>query len=382
MKRRQEQNESRCFLPEIIFVLKLMGMLLKTIIMLSADISKLNSKIDIAPMVSIVMPFEPMMCSKSKLEKKLQQAIASVQSVLQAAYSQVESLPVISKLMELINKLNYNTHKKSITIFVSPLTEKICYLNIPVEEKIIIDERFGMSDLLRCKKQQKEFLVLLLESEASEMYHGNDEKINLIKLNTLSDVLNEEEFNGNEEEERLNEFLNRIDKDLSLILNAYDLPVFVIGPEIILNKFSDITSNSEKLVAFIDEQMIYASEQNILNKLQPYIENWQKIQQRSILQQIEKAAAVNKLLRGIDEISSANSLKNAKLLLVEESFSFSLPERIFDEVEGDAILPNPFYKGNVIEEVIEKVLENGGDADFVENNLLKHYGGIALIQHG
>ena len=348
--------------------------------MLSADISNVNLKIDISPTVSIVMPFEPMMCSKSKLERKLQKAIENVRSVLLAGYSQSESLPVIAKLSELINKLNYNTHKKSITIFISPLTEKVCYLNIPVEEKIIIDERFGMSDLLRCKKQRKEFLVLLLENEASEMYHVSDKKINLIKLNTANDVLNEDGFNGNEEE-RLDEFLNRMDKGLSLILKAYDLPVFVIAPEMVLNKFSDITLNREKLVAFIDEQMIYASEQNILNKLQPYIENWQKIQQQSVLQQIEKAATDKKLLRGIDEISSG-SLKKAKLLLVEENFSFSLSEKIFDEAEGDAALPNPFYKANVIEEVIEKVLENGGDADFVENDLLKHYGGIALIEHG
>jgi len=33
-----------------------------------------------------------------------------------------------------------------------------------------------------------------------------------------------------------------------------------------------------------------------------------------------------------------------------------------------------------IEEVIEKILGNGGDADYVENKLLKHYGGIAFIQ--
>lgn len=348
--------------------------------MLNADISNVNSKIDIAPTVSIVMPFEPMMCSKSKLEKKLQEAIESVQSVLQTAHSQIESLPVIAKLKGLINKLNYNTHKKSITIFVSPLTEKICYLNIPVEERIIIDERFGMSDLLRCKKRQKEFLVLLLENEASEMYCGNDETINLIKLNTATDILNEVGFNENGEE-RLGEFLNRIDKGLSLVLKAYDLPVFVIGSENVLSKFSNITLNREKLVAFIDERMIYASEQSILNKLQPYIENWQKIQQQSILQQIEKAAADKKLLRGIDEISSSSFLKNAKLLLVEENFSSPLSEKIFDEAEGNATLPNPFYKANVIEEVIEKVLENGGDADFVENDLLKHYGGIALIQH-
>ena len=82
--------------------------------MLRGDISKVNSKTDIAPVVSIVMPFEPMMCSKSELEKKLQAVIESVQSVLQAAHSQIESLPVIAKLKDVINKLNYNTHKKII----------------------------------------------------------------------------------------------------------------------------------------------------------------------------------------------------------------------------------------------------------------------------
>ena len=40
---------------------------------------------------------------------------------------------------------------------------------------------------------------------------------------------------------------------------------------------------------------------------------------------------------------------------------------------------NPFYIKNAVDEVIDKVLENGGDVEFVDDNLLKNYQHIALI---
>ena len=54
---------------------------------------------------------------------------------------------MMKKLRTIIKNLNFNTHKKSIAIFLSPVFEKVLYLDISVEEKIIIDESFEIRDL-------------------------------------------------------------------------------------------------------------------------------------------------------------------------------------------------------------------------------------------
>ena len=42
---------------------------------------------------------------------------------------------------------------------------------------------------------------------------------------------------------------------------------------------------------------------------------------------------------------------------------------------------NPFYIKDAVDDIMEKVLQNGGDVEFVENGVLKDYERIALIQY-
>jgi hypothetical protein len=130
----------------------------------------LREEVKYLPAISIIQPFEPMMSLKSELEYRLKRAMEKVETELMANYTVHTAVPVIVKLQNLIHQLNYNTHKKSIAIFVSPLIEKVYYLDIRVEEKIVIDESFEIRDLVYSKKQNIQYLVLLLSAERSKMY--------------------------------------------------------------------------------------------------------------------------------------------------------------------------------------------------------------------
>ena len=46
----------------------------------------------------------------------------------------------------------------------------------------------------------------------------------------------------------------------------------------------------------------------------------------------------------------------------------------------DTTVENPFYIKDAVDDIMEKVLANGGDVEFVENGALHEYGKIALIQ--
>ena len=76
-----------------------------------------------------------------------------IEQRLLALYSEEKAVPVIIKLKNLIRNLNYNTHKKGIAIFVSPVVEQVYYLEAEVEEKIAIDEFFEVRDEVFRKKR-------------------------------------------------------------------------------------------------------------------------------------------------------------------------------------------------------------------------------------
>lgn len=54
------------------------------------------------------------------------------------------------------------------------------------------------------------------------------------------------------------------------------------------------------------------------------------------------------------------------------------PEIIFKHTETPG---NPFYIKDAVDDIIEKVLASGGDAEFVDEGILKNYHKTALIQY-
>ena len=52
-----------------------------------------------------------------------------------------------------------------------------------------------------------------------------------------------------------------------------------------------------------------------------------------------------------------------------------------DIIIPDDGLNNAFYIKDAVDDVMQKVLENGGDVEFVDNGVLQNYGQVALIQY-
>src|SRR5664279_305438 len=98
--------------------------------------------VEFLPAISITMPFTPVITLKKNLEYSLKNVLAKVEAMLSTHYTIEKAAPVIIKLRNLISSLNYNTHKKSIAIFVSPIVEQVYYLGVELNEKIVMDPSF------------------------------------------------------------------------------------------------------------------------------------------------------------------------------------------------------------------------------------------------
>jgi hypothetical protein len=77
------------------------------------------------PRISIVIPFEPKMNKAEGLLNILTIAAEKTENELRKKYPTEKVMPVIIKLRKLIKAIHYESHNKSIAIFVSPLTEKV-----------------------------------------------------------------------------------------------------------------------------------------------------------------------------------------------------------------------------------------------------------------
>jgi hypothetical protein len=300
----------------------------------------------------------------------------------------------MQKLKRILKELNYNTYKKSIAIFVSPVFEKILYLDLAVEEKIIIDESFEIRDLVYCKKQAQKYLVLQLGSKETRMYLGEDGNlIRIVSESAFSAVSRFEEdapekvanFSDKQHfrETQMEKFLLHTDHSLDQVLQAYQLPLFVMGTERILGHFKKITKHSSVVVEYITGNYEEKTVSGLKEILHPFVSDWKKVFQKDLLQKLEQAAGLKQLSTGMQEVWRNAVLQKGKLLVVEKNFLYAAVHGIKEEIIEKAVEPfSKFsYIRDAVDDVIEKVLQNGGDVEFVEEHMLKDFGQIALIHY-
>ncbi len=351
---------------------------------------KLIGAVKYLPAVSIILPFEPVMSIKSELEYKLKLSVQKVESELMKDYTMDKALPVILKLKNLVRNVNFNTHKKSVAIFVSPLIEKILYLDIPVEEKIIIDESFEIRDLVYSKKELHKYLLLVLNGKSVKIYLGNTTQF----IRIVSEVPENIDAYENDIPERvanfsdpsyrkevmLGKFLHHVDIGLDILLKAYPLPLFVMATERIIGHFKKISKNEQFVIDFIHGNFEETTEAELKKTIQPYINDWKKVKQQNLLQILNTARGAKKLAFGIKEVWKAAYQKKGRLLVVEKNYMVPAQQGADPEIiyQQDFSNNNSFYIKDAVDDIIEKILENGGDVEFVDENLLTDYDHIAL----
>lgn len=357
------------------------------------EIHEVLEAVHYLPAVSIIMPFEPKMNLKTALTHSLNIAADKVEQELLKNYPDEMGILVMQKLRAIIKGLNFNTHKKSIAIYVSPVFEKVLYLDIMVEEKIIVDESFEIRDLVYSKKQLHKYLVLLLSGKESQMYLCNSTTFVRIVSNTPESVyeyvkdIPERVANFSDMSERkeivMDKFLHHIDNSLDIILNAYHLPLFVLGTERVMGHFKKLTKHSAAVIEYVQGNYEEATVQELKEILGPHIADWKKVKEKDLLNQLEEAAGKKKLAVGMRDVWREAMAHKGRLLLVEKNYMYAAQHGSNEDVIYKAVEPySKFsYIKDAVDDVMEKVLENGGDVEFVDKDVLKDYHHIALVQY-
>ena len=359
----------------------------------SPEIHEVMETVHYRPAVSIILPFEPKMGSKKELTHSLKIAAGKVEKELLENYPRETAILIMQKLRAMIKVLNFSTHKKSIAIYVSPVFEKVLYLDVQVEEKIIVDESFEIRDLVYSKKQLHKYLVLMLSSRVSRIYLGNTNTFVRILSDTSQSVYDyindvpERVANFSDVSERkeilLDKFLTHIDNSLDIILNAYRLPLFIVGTEKILGRFKKLSKHTGTVIDYIQGNYEEATLPELKELLEPRISDWKKVMQKDLLNQLEEAANKKKLVIGMKDVWREAINHQGRLLIIEKNYMYAAQYGSSSDVIYKTTEPyNRFsYIRDAVDDVIEKVLESGGDVEFVDEDILKDYHHIALVKY-
>lgn len=145
--------------------------------------------------------------------------------------------------------------------------------------------------------------------------------------------------------------------------------------------FKTLTKHCTKITGFISGNFDDATESYLQKTLEPFIQNWGSVKETNLLNKLAAAHNECRLAAGIYDVWTQANHKHGQLLIVEKDFhcpalKYANGETVFcnnDKKNGGLITRE------LVDNIIEKVLENGGDVEFVDE--LKEYNHIALIEY-
>jgi hypothetical protein len=357
----------------------------------TAEIREVIEAVHYRPAISIILPFEAKVNLKHDTAHALNVITDKLKRELAINYPEDLCKKVIDKLHNITENLDFDTSKKSIAIYVSPVFEKVLYLDFKAEEKIVVDESFEIRDLVFGKKQMLKYLLLIISGKETRIFLGSTEKYIKIATHTPENVFAyindppEKVANFSDANERkrivLEKFLQHIDKSLENILNAYHLPLFVLAPPRVLGHFKKVSKHQNHVIEFIHGNFDKSSLQELKEIMEPHIEAWKKKHQADVIEQLDDAASQKKLVVGIRNVWREAMLLKGHLLVVEKDFMYAAQhaakaDQIYKPTEP---INQLLYVKDAVDDVIEKVLLSGGDVEFVDNDVIKSYHHIALV---
>lgn len=358
-----------------------------------SEIKHVMNALHYRPSVSVILPFEAKLNLHTEVTHALKIAVDKVELELQDNYPAEISMIVLNRLRSVIKDLKFETKKKSIAIYVSPVFEKVLYLDVTVEPRVIVDESFEIRDLVYSKKQLHKYLVLLLGGKESRMYLGNTGefiRIHADKFLTMDAYENdapERVANFSDISDRkeilVYKFLHHVDRSLEEVLNEYRLPVFVLGAEKLLGQFKQVTKHEKAIAGYIHGNYEESTMPQLKEVLEPSVNAWKKTKQNGLLIKIEEAAGKKKLAVGINEVWKDSVQNKGQLLVVEKNYMYAAQRGGTEEVLYNVIekAGHASYFKDAVDDVLEKVLLNGGDVEFVEEGALSNYHHIVLINY-
>jgi hypothetical protein len=360
--------------------------------MTSLQTSELNERLPqpgYQPAVSIFLPFDPKMDSRGAIQHEIKLALNEAEMQLQQYPANLRQL-VMEKLWNITDHLNFGTHKKNVAIYVSPYFEKVIYMDIRLAPRVSVGPSFAIRDIVYSKKTSQEYLVLAVSGTACGIYRGDGDKLTKIVshgVGGIQDVINEttdRSSNPTHPKETLPDtFLRSVDDSLGILLNAYHLPLFVIGPAKVVAQFKKLSTHTAAVIGYAHGNYDNTSTPVLQLMLRPYLQNWKETRQKSLLKMVDNAAGSQLLAIGMRNVWRAASNARGKLLLLERDYMYNAQQGGNKPVIYMPAKPYNKYSPvqDAVDDIIEKVLESGGDVEFADQDLLKNYQHIALVQY-
>lgn len=344
------------------------------------------------PSISVIFPFNIKVGMGVELKHKLKTKRDEIEKELLKSYPADAVASLMSKYTSLTENLKPQNMHQGLAIFLSPWFQKTYFLDFEPQEKNIIDSSFEIRDLIYNKNAVSKAILLLLSANEIRFYLVSpahvtklnvdiSNRIEAFMANTLHDV----EIHHEKSERRdkaMQLFLQNADEGIALALKDHACPVIVAGSEKYIGHFKKMTKHGEVIEDYIEGNYLESTPAELNQLARESFGRIQETRSRKIIDQVEDALNKKLLATGLKEVWKQATEKNGRILVVEKNYRKPAAQGAVDEEIITIGLDHvPFPMEDAVDDVIEKVILNGGMVHFVDDGLLGKYRRIALITY-
>jgi hypothetical protein len=351
--------------------------------------------------ISVIVPAHRLSPERRGDKKEMENAIEKARRLLYDKYTEEKTEPLIRALNDLFNTIDFTHNAEGVGLFVSPRIQFSVQFHFPVQEKIMVADRFEIRDLLYETFNAEPYFILLLSEKGAGFFKGSGNSLSEIRDNNFPIGYEEEyayakparssSYSGHShvkiyekdksemEKIRLSDFFRKVDNRLEKYLNR-ETALVVCGVERELSLFLGVSNHKKNIAGKISGNYSHYNESELAGLVWPVIRLHFKERQKQLLKEFEEKTGQHLAISGIGEIWEATKEGKPFKLLVEKDFR--VPGFI---IENDHHLylspPQKPHKilPDTIDVLIELVLEKNGQVYFMDNGMLADYGRIALI---
>ena len=275
---------------------------------------------------------------------------------------------VVDSLRELIESSAHEPTTRSVAVFASPSYSAVVRLGEPVRDRVVIDHTFATRNLVADAQRTAMFRVLTVSDRVSRLYLGDRTR--------LAEERNDRwpmQRGGNQTQQGWSRTVLAAMTDEA---SSHPVPIVVAGTQRVAQDI--VNAPGLDTVGVVKGNHDRTGWVELHTKAWPLISDWLRSGDNQAVNRLEAARSSRLYADGIDEVWGLANDGRVELLVVERSYEY--PARLNDgHLVAAADIETPDVIDDAVDELIELVLQRGGRAVIVDDDVLAETDRVAAV---
>ena len=331
----------------------------------------------------------------------LKNQLKVVEERLTKEYDKRTATTILENIHAKTNELNHNYNLDTLAIFASTDDVQIIRMPIDTKERVVISNRFVTRDLVRDMASAVHYYTVVLTRDNARLIEASNDRF--VKefdkddsaQNNMENIPFPVENNGlyttgdggsdrssNNESSYLKEFFNQVDKSVQELWGEHKMPLVVVGDAKNIGYYKEVCDRPDNIIATVSNatNLEDGSAQHIIDSVQEAVEGYRTSLHQAAMGEIDKARGANMLQTDLQEVYRSAFQGVGETLYVRRGYMQSAT--IDEEAQTLSVADDATTEGvtdDVIGEIIEHVIHNGGKAVFMPQDIMGEDQPIALV---